>query len=285
MSNKNGIFRVLCLALVVLLPVACKPAGNELQKAFPKSGTVTGWKVSESIQSFNRENLFNLVDGQAESFFIYGFESVSVQRYADDAGTDLNVEIWKLATPADAYGLFTAGRAGQPVEIGNDGDTDPGLRISYWQANYFISIYAYQPIADADLAAFAGAISTSLPSGGERPAVVGLLPSTDLDTQSVLFFHEEMSIQSEVWLGGENLLGLDQGTNGAVGRYSIGGEVIHLMLIEYPSAERASAALLALKSGNVEDFVTADVKGTLLGAVFGPFEAADAQSLLQSALK
>ena len=124
-----------------------------------------------------------------------------------------------------------------------------------------------------------------LPAGGEPPAIVDRLPKSGLVERGSIFFHEEMSIQMEVWLGGENLLGLSQETNGVVGQYKFGDIPARLMLIEYPTSNQAGQGLKALQSGSVSDLVAADARGSLLGAVFGKVDAAQAQTLLQEALK
>ena len=114
----------------------------DLVRVFPAANIIPGWDISQKVETYNRDNLFNLVDGQADSFFVYGFEKVAVQRYQNDAGVLLNVEIWQLATHADAYGLFSAGRTGSPAAIGNAGDSDPGRRLAFWQNRYFVSLNA-----------------------------------------------------------------------------------------------------------------------------------------------
>jgi hypothetical protein len=195
------------------------------------------------------------------------------------------VEIWQLTTPADAYGLFTSGRAGSSKAIGNEGDSDPGRRLSFWQNRYFTSLNALQPIADETLQAFAQSISAKLPLGGERPGILARLPQSGLIDQGIIFFHEEMSIQTEVWLGGENILGLSQATNGVLGRYQVGNATARLILVEYPASGQADKGLKALQSGGVADLIAADTHGSLLGAVFGKVQAAQAQVLLQEALK
>lgn len=261
-------------------PAVSKPV--ELAKVFPN---VEGWTASEAVQTYDHDHLFNLVDGQADSFFVYGFEQVATQRYQNADGVRLNAEIWRLATPADAYGLFSAGRAGTPAALGNEADTDPGLRVAFWQDRYFVSLSVDQAVADNILMAFGHGIIELLPKGGETPAIVGRLPADGLVERSAIFFHEEMSIQMEIWLGGENLLGLSHDTNGVVGRYKIGEANAWLMLIEYPQANQTAAPLETLQDGQISDVVVAGSKGKLLGAVFGKVEAAQAQALLDEALK
>jgi hypothetical protein len=280
---------VLLLALAISACTTPKPAPTSLPldpaSVFPAANVLPGWDISQKVATYNHDNLFNLVDGQAESFFAYGFEQVAVQRYQNAAGILLNAEIWQLANPADAYGLFSVGRIGAPAAIGNEGDSDPGRRLAFWQDRYFVSLDAVQPVPDETLQAFAQAVAGKLPKGGERPAIVDRLPPTGLVTQNAIFFHEELSIQMEVWLGGENLLGLSQTTNGVVGKYTLGNAAARLMLIEYPTSGQAAKAFKALQSGSVADLAASDARGNLLAAVFGKVAAAQAQTLLQAALK
>jgi hypothetical protein len=259
-------------------------APSTLAEAFPAADIVPGWTRGDEVETFDSETIFSLVDGQADFFFVYGFEQVAVQRYTNSDGIVLDIQIWQLARPEDAYGLFTAGTAGEPADIGNEGDVDPGRRLAFWQDRYVTQMYARSAIADADLRGFADAISAALPSGGERPALMDRLPPDGLIARSAVFFHEELSIQSEIWLGGENMLGLSPDTDGVLARYELGGAAGRLLLIAYPGAEAASAGLAALASGEIESLVDADVRQNLLGAVFGDVDGTAAGALLAEAL-
>jgi len=270
--------------IFALLLAGCGGRLVSLGDVFLDAGAFPGWTPAGPIEVFDRENIYDLVDGQAEAFFAYGFEQVAVRRYESAGGAVLDVEVWQLATPADAYGLFTVSVAGEPAAIGNDGDADPGRRLAFWQDRYYVCIRARQALPDADLWGFAEAISAALPAGGERPALVDRLPSDGLVERSVVFFHREISIQSQLWLGGENLLGLGPETDGLLARYQVGGAVAQLLLVQYPDAEAASAGLAALKGGGIAGLLAADARGNLLGAVFGEVDEAAAGRLLTSAI-
>jgi len=282
-SQKPGFLGCLSLLLGSLL-VGCQSQSPSLASVFPSVDAVPGWTPAGAAATFNRDTIFDLVDGQADAFFVYGFEQVAVLKYQNAQGAGLSVEVWQLATPADAYGLFTSGIAGTPVAIGNDGDGDPGWRIIFWQDRYYVQVYTRQELPDADLQGLARAVAAALPAGGERPGLVSRLPAEGLVERGFIFFHEEISIQSEVWLGGENVLGLSPQTNGLLARYDLGGTVARLLLIEYPDTGAASAGLTALNGSGVSGLVTADARGTLLGAVFGEVDEGTASALLAKAL-
>jgi hypothetical protein len=276
-----------CLLLVLLL-VGCggKPESTSLTDVFNNADALQGWTPAEEAQVFDSETIFELVNGQADAFFAYGFEQVAVQSYENAAGTVVRAEIWQLATPADAYGLFTTSIAGTPVAVGdaNAGDADPGRRLSFWQDRYRVAVYARQEVPDADLQSLAEMVSTALPSGGERPALLDQLPPEGLVERSAIFFHLEISIQDRLWLGGTNALGLSSETDGVLARYDVGGAIGQLLLVEYPDTQAASAALAALETTQIDSLVASATHDNLLGAVFGEVDETASTSLLTEAI-
>ena len=253
-----------------------------LATVFP--GETTGWTPAEEVRIYDHENIFNLVNGQADAFFVYGFEQVAVRTYADATENRLTVEIWQLATPADAYGLFTFARSGSTANIGNEGDAEPGRRLSFWQNRYTVHVNARQEVDDALLWNFAQSVSNALTKGGEPPALINRLPQTDLKERDFIFFHEELSIQDIIWLGGQNILGLSHDTNGVVAFYELQGAPVRLLLIEYATAEQAAAGATALQTGQIDDLVTAQTQDKFLAAVFGEVDETAADMLVAKAL-
>jgi hypothetical protein len=276
--------RTVNLMLVMLLLVACR-AGAELPPAaLPAADAVAGWVPSGDVMVYDGENLYSLVNGQADAYFAYAFEQVAVRTYEVQDGASLRIEIWQLESPADAYGLLSTVRAGEAIPIGNGGDSDPGRRLDFWQDRYFVRLFAVSPVDEAALQAFAEQVSGELPSGGERPALVARLPESGLVEESVLFFHQEISIQDELWLGGQNLLALGPETDGVLARYEAAGGEAWLLLVQYVEAGAASAAVDTLRSSSIAGLVAAEADLNFLAAVFGSVSEPDAQALLADAL-
>ena len=279
------LFIVRCSLVLALLLSGCGKKPASLADFLPGAGVLPNWVTAGDAETFDSETIYGLVNGQADAFFAYGFEQVAVQGYENTEGEVLRVELWQLVTSADAYGLFTGGISGVPADIGNDGDADPGRRLAFWQDRYYVHVRARQELPDEDVRSFAEAVSAALPAGGERPALMDRLPSDGLVERGAVFFHEEISIQSDLWLGGENLLGLGPETGGVLARYKVGSGVVRLLLVQYPDAEAASAGLVALEAGQISSLVAAGARGNLLGAVFGEVDEAAASTLLAEALQ
>ena len=276
------------LTSLVLLATGCAPATHEvstLTNALPGPDIVSGWAPEGDVQAFSVDTLFDLVNGQAESYFAYGFEAAADGRYRGPQSAVLRIEIFRLASPDDAFGLFSVSVAGEPIAIGADGDTDPGRRLAFWQDRHYVRIVAPQPVADADLMAFGQAVAGALPPGGQPPELVSALPTTGLVPLTIRFFHQELSIQNWLWLGGDNVLGLDAGTDGVLADYERDSETAKLLLVVYPKADQATTALQVLESRAPSGLVVAEVRGRKLGAVFGNLAGSTAGDLLNEALQ
>ena len=260
-------------------------ASFSLPNAFQEADAIAGWTVGADLKNFTKDNLFQLVDGQAEAFFAYRFEQVAVKRYKNADGNLINVEIWQLAASPDAYGLFTSNWSGSPAGIGSGGTTVPGQRLAFWQNRYYIAITANKTVPDDTLWAFGKSLARVLPAGGVRPALVDRLPAQGLIAGSVLFFHEEISVQNEIWLGGKNILGLSAQTDGVEARYTIDGKNARLLMVQYPTTSEAVKGLEALRKEGFEKFITANSNAKLIAAVFGDVTQVAAETLIQEALK
>ncbi|MGB7537406.1 MAG: DUF6599 family protein [Anaerolineales bacterium] len=274
---------VLCF---ILLAGCAQNTTFQLTDTLPGINSLAGWKPSEKVQTYNRQTLFDYIDGASEYFFTYTFEEAATSRYEKSNGASLNAEVWQLAVAEDAYGLFSGRPGGEAVSIGgaNEAMLEPGSRLVFWQDRYYVSLTAIEAATDGDLRLFAEFISKALPTGGEKPELVGRLPAEGLVPGSVKFFHLELAIQDRLWLGGENLLGLGADTDAVYAQYGGDGVEWGLLLVQYPDSARANAGLQALAGGVVENLAAADSNGTLLGAVAGQGDPDLAVKLLGKAL-
>ena len=286
MSRIAGrITELFSLAISVLLLAGCADKNDAAPALVPVDSLPEGWTVVDDPVVFDSENLYDLVNGQAESFFAYGFEQVTVQDYENTEEARLSVEVWELATPADAYGLFTVSIAGEPIDMGNAGDTDRGRRLGFWQDHYYVQVRAQQELSERDLRGFAEAVAADLPAGGERPTLLDRLPTAGQVERSTRYFHEEISFQDDLWLGGEKLLRLSPQTNGCLAKYEIDNRIGLLLLIEYPDENSADVGLAALQASSVEQLLNAATQGRMLAAVFGDIAPDAAEELLGAVLE
>jgi hypothetical protein len=205
---------------------------------------VDGWAASEPQRVHDRETIYDYIDGLAEVYLAYGMTRCVSRRYGrPNPPGDLVADVFELASPEDAFGVFTVDRDGEPVPIGGDALYRHGW-LSFWTDRYFVSVVAQgdpggirEPVL-----ALGRIIAGALPGGAGRPALVGELPPRDLDPRSVRFLRHPQILNTHVFVSDGNPLGLAPDTAAALGRYERSGGRGHLLLVDYPDAGRAAAA-------------------------------------------
>jgi hypothetical protein len=242
------------------------------------------WRIDGDPRRYDRETLYDLVNGAADLYFSYGFVEVTVSQYVDDGGQSVRVEVYDMASEADAYGLYSYHSYGEPVDLGVDGEREPGYRLAFWQGRAFVQIVAREAVDDESLWALGQFVAESLPQGGARPALVDVLPALGRQNDSVRFFREKIALDNLLWLGTDDLLELGPDVEGVVARYKIEGQVADLLLVSYPDAARAERAHTALQANPVEGLVATRLSDRRLGAVFGAASSEASNALLETAL-
>ena len=272
--------------LVLLLALACaaQPTLPAIETALPADGAVPGWSRTGDSRVYDTETLYDFVNGAADLYFTYDFQSLAVGDYAHTGGGSVRVEVYWTATDADAYGLYTYHSFGEPVDAGVQGRLDSGYGISFWQAQNFVRVGVNPPGDDETLLAFAQAVSEALPAGGVPPKVVSALPQEGRIVGSEAFFREQIAFENFLWLGSENVLDLGPEVQGALARYAEDVGEFWGILVSYPESSRAEAALVSVEQAQIDGFVLARSKEKGLGVVIGETTESAATEWLMSAL-
>ncbi|MDR0667941.1 MAG: hypothetical protein LBF90_04915 [Prevotellaceae bacterium] len=116
------------LSLIVLLGVAATapaPAQTpgELHAALP---AVAGWTIAPDVEVFNRDNLYERINGAAPLFFENNFEEMTSMVYTQ--GDDyITIQAYRHATPDDAFGMYASERSPEMTffpDIGGEAQGD-----------------------------------------------------------------------------------------------------------------------------------------------------------------
>jgi hypothetical protein len=228
--------------------------------------------MTDEAKHYDRDTLFDFMNGAADLYFTYGFEGLSVGEYTDRDGRVIQIEIYDTATDADAYGLFTYNSYGEPIELGVDGELDSGYRLAFWQGPHYVHIAPREEVQNAILRDFGQAVASALPQAGQRPFLVDALPREGLTPGSMRFFREKMALDNLLWLGSDDVMGLGADTQGVVARYEVGGQGLDLLLVAFPDAERAEQARLGLEGAEL-DLIALETGDNVLGAAIGQADA------------
>ncbi len=239
---------------------------------------IAGWRALGGDQIYDTETIFQYIDGHAEVYLAYGMKRCLARRYSgSESEPDIVLDLFELASAADAYGVFTHDRDGDEVDVGQGALLRTGW-LSFWKGRWFGSVYSEgesEPAYDAVIA-ISRAAAEAITDEGEVPALVSELPVDGLDLRSVRFLHTQEILNSVVYLGFENVLRLGPEIDAVLGRYDREDGNAWLLLVNYPDTETASWA----EGSAAEAGLAVRRDGVRLAAALAPEPASVADSLL-----
>lgn len=237
----------------LLLPTESRAQDlSSLAAVIPRQ--VEGFAAEGPDATYDRKTIYDYIDGGAEVYLAYDMRGCLSRRYVAPGEPAVVLDLFDMGHSADAFGVFTLDRDGEPVNIGEDGLAREGW-IRFWKGQFFVSIYAERETAGARGAALrlARAIDSGIKEKGGRPKILERLPKGGLQTRSVRYLHSHILLEGYVRLSDENILGLGPDTEVVLSSYVREGKRGRLLLVSYPDAEMAAVArdrYLSLRPGS-----------------------------------
>ncbi len=253
------------LHLTIMAVLSGCGAGDEIGRADVLMGLLpsqlAGWTLQDSTVSYDRETIFDYINGAGEVYRSYSFSDVVVARYSREGESDVLVELFDMGTSDDAYGVFSYAREQELEGIGG-GYEHKGDVLCFWQSRYYACLAFDDPTqaSEASLVEMATALSERLPRASVRPNLVAMLPSEGLVPFSERFFHLHQSLNYHYYLTRENLLGLGADTDVVFARYEPGATF--LLIARYESEATAGEALETFKAGYIPEAGNAAIHQT-----------------------
>ena len=220
--------------------------------AFPQ---LPGWKSDGKVLSFNKDNLFEHIDGAAEFYFSFGFESLKVASWTN-SGTELTIEVYDMVSPLNAWGIYSNEKSvkAQTVPVGLEGYGD-ATTFTFATGKFYVKMNGMQleKVAGFSLKAVAEEFAKTLCAKPEYPKVVGLFPKENQLVNTCQYIPSEF-------------MGLGFLGSAVRAKYNTGGEEIVLFVVEREDAatiERiimkyASYAEAKIKKAAEGDFLFKD---------------------------
>ena len=286
------LYRRVWIAAGVVLVAGCGAApgpGDADVTAAMLPAEIAGWSAAGEPETWDTETIYAYIDGHAEVYLAYGMKRCVSRRYAaPEGGDEIVVDLFEMASPEDAFGVFSHDRAGEPVPVGNDGVLRHGW-LSFWQGSWYGSVYATGAAEGSREAVLAvgGAVAASLPEGGKVPTLVHRLPADGLEAQSATFLRSPHILNAHMWIGSDNLFELGPEVEAVVGTYELGEAAAHLVLVTYPdetTAARVEARARTDTPASDRPEMIVGRAGALVAAVIGSDTGEAGVTLLERAL-
>ncbi|MCX6222624.1 MAG: hypothetical protein NTZ69_16770 [Bacteroidia bacterium] len=195
---------------------------------------LNGWQSDGKVQAFNKDNLFEHIDGAAEFYLSYGFESLQVASWKSD-GSELTVEVYDHGDPLHAFGIYSIERSAKaetsPVGLEGYGDA---ATFNFVAGKFYVKINSTQieKVAGFSLKSFATKFAKTLCTNPEYPKVIGLFPKENLQPNTCQYIPTEF-------------MGLGFLGSAVRAKYSLNGAEVTLFIIE--RADRAEVEKMVLK--------------------------------------
>lgn len=143
-----------------------------------ENDTLAGWKQTAPATTYTPDNVFELINGEAELYFPYGLERVVAVDYAAPDGSDMTVSIeaYELASLLDAFGVFSNYRDEHSDSAGIGAESVAGTtQIVFYQDELFVKARTNKLDQPGRLLAFTKQLSRNLPQNLAPPAELELL--------------------------------------------------------------------------------------------------------------
>jgi hypothetical protein len=198
--------------------------------AAPVCNLVPGWTAQGKARSYTQDNLFEYMDGNAEGYVLYGFQTMQGVT-CEKGGVTFVIDISDFGDADSAYGMFSATHdPGQPmVKVGMAGQIVP-RRALFVKGKYYAEIAA-NPEGDhtETLRQWISTLEKTLDGSSELPAALAWFPAEK---------------QQSLRLVPESVLGISLLKRGYVAQYDAGKAFV----VEEESVASATALMVKLRA-------------------------------------
>ena len=190
--------RLCLLIFLIILSMffAAGPAAHaqsEGEKLLPAPSCAEGWSMDGKVALFDKDSLFDRINGESELYFPYGFAMLAYSRYASVKNPQIAIDadVYQMGSLLDAFGIFANYRRKDSREIGiGSGAVVSPSQLLFYQNRYYVRLQVTGTISvDQDvLVSCARAIARNLPQNAGRPNELELLAVPAVQKGSERYF-------------------------------------------------------------------------------------------------
>lgn len=133
--------KIVIVLLLVAASFTATSQGAGVRGLLPDLSDLPGWQLARDPAVYSGDQLFDLIDGGADLFFEYHFQSVVSAVYSDTKGNKLQVEIYQMDSDSSAYGIFSSIYNSSEVKNASGCLTvEDAHYVSVFKGRYYINI-------------------------------------------------------------------------------------------------------------------------------------------------
>jgi len=235
---------------------------------FPE--TLGEWDRVGDVQMIGTNEIFHYMDGAGELYLSYRFDHLEVAEYTADQQDTILAEVYVMASPDDAFGLFSLDWDGEPVlsaffpVLSTHSLVAPPVRALYGDGllrmaigSRYARVMAYRETPESRKAVLA--LGRAIATGREfpvEPEFLNVLPlkvgfEWSLQNDRLRYFRASLVLDSFYYPGHQNFLNLDHATEAVLAPYehvttADASKPVQFLGVKYPTPERAKQAFRRL---------------------------------------
>ena len=191
--NRSGVISSIIICVLLLIIHASVPvfaADGAMENLLPTNSCAQGWALRDKAALFNKETLFDHINGEAELYFPYGFDMLATATYMNRKNSEVWIvaDVYSMASLLDAFGIYSNYRKADAasVAIGAEGFVSSS-QLMFYQDRYFVrlQVTGATSLGQDVFLACARSVSEKLPfnvrPAGELEAlkIPGIVPKTE----------------------------------------------------------------------------------------------------------
>lgn len=153
-----------------------------------------GYKIRTDFQVFVPENLWDFINGAAETYLAYGFEDLHVAEYKKGKNV-IKLEIYRHSNHTMAFGIYSTERSPSfnYMKLGSQGYTT-GSAINFFKGNYYVKIRTYSKNEKTFKSAESLALSLAgmLEGSRDMPQDLSMFPLTGKKVNEEMYINESV---------------------------------------------------------------------------------------------
>jgi len=156
--------------------------------------TIAGWSPEGEPSTYDAAGLWELINGAADVFLSYGFETVTVQKFSAGNVT-ASIAVYDMGRPLNAFGIY---RTEAPADesalpVGTEAVVSPPYQCLLLKDRYYVKVEAYEgDIDQATGESLVAAIADALPGNSGLPPEFAVLPADRMVAGSAQYTREAL---------------------------------------------------------------------------------------------
>ena len=153
-----------------------------------------GFKKTTSYPVFLPENLWDFINGAAETYLAYGFIDLHVAEYKKGKN-QIKLEIYRHSDNTMAFGIYSTERSPtfRFLNIGSQGYSTDGA-INFFKGNYYVKIRTYSKNENTLKSAesLAMKVANMLEGTSDMPSALSMFPETGKKVNEETYINESV---------------------------------------------------------------------------------------------